>query len=935
MPDQRAERVAELVKCALEYGPEERASFLDEECGSDPLMRADIDSLLREDERAVQFLEMPALHLAAKSFVHEGAFHAGEIIGGYEIVSLIGAGGMGEVYLAKDIQLRRKVALKLVRAAMRTEEIVTRFRHEETILASLNDPNIAHLYGGGVTTNGIPFFVMEYVEGVRIDQYCDRHSLSIAARLQLFRKVCSAVQYAHQHLVIHRDLKPSNILVTEAGEPKLLDFGIAKLLNADESAPAVTLVGVMTPEYASPEQVRGDAITTASDVYSLGVVLYALLTGQSPYRTRANRPDEIARAITDQDPERPSTAAARTQTSSFEIRTSKFLKGDLDRIALMALRKEPSRRYTSAGQFSEDVRRYLDGLPVIASKDTFSYRASKFVRRNRIAVTAALLVALAIIGGLVVALWEGRIASGQRDVAQHERLKAERISEFLQRMLSFSNQSFTSVSPVAQRKDVTVNTMLDQITPQVESELADQPEVRAQVLRTIGSAYASQGQYDLAEKNLRAALETQTQLYGEENAAVAATSVELGVLSMRQIKLDEATRLLEKAVEFYRKERQRNAGVAVNARLAQALDFLGTTKFFLGDSKAAISLLKEALQVASGAKLQGNERAILAAIKTDLGSCLLFSGDVERGETLLHESLAEFREISNQPRWELGATLVSLGMDALEKNKPDEAEKFLLESEDIYRKTLGDKNLYLAFNLDRQATALSLKGDFDVAEKKARESLAITRNLFPKDTAGWLGPLQRLGDSLADGGHYDEGIKVLRECETISQGQGESQVVFSSKVSLCKACWLGDDYNSAIETGSAAIELARKLHLETRPEFIYTLEYLAMSLARTGRVKEADPFAREALGRAEKDFPKGDFRMALAEGTLGECLIAQDRFSEGESLIVRSYEFLSSWKPHARTPLYERWRTLARKRIVDLYEKWQKPDLAARYRAVP
>ena len=362
MPDQRAQRLAELVKSAVECEPEARPAFLDDECRSDPAMRAEIESLLQQQEGASRFIESPALHLVAKSFMREGAFRAGQTIGDYEIISLIGSGGMGEVYLAEDGQLHRKVALKLVRRGMDSEDIIRHFKREEHLLASLNHPNIAQLYGSGVSVDGIPFFAMEYVEGQRLDEYCDERGLGTKERLQLFRKVCSAVTYAHQRLVIHRDLKPANIRVTAAGEPKLLDFGIAKLLDS-ENAPSrgqtLTLQGVMTPEYASPEQVRGESMTTASDVYSLGVVLYKLLTGQSPYRTKTNRPDEIVRAIIEQEPTRPSTAI---RGASFQLAGNrnlescatnpKSLRGDLDNIVLMAMRKELSRRYSSVGQFS-------------------------------------------------------------------------------------------------------------------------------------------------------------------------------------------------------------------------------------------------------------------------------------------------------------------------------------------------------------------------------------------------------------------------------------------------------------------------------------------------------------------------------------------------------------------------------------------------------
>ena len=392
MPDERAQRLAELVKSAIECGPERWDAFLEQECGSDPAMRAEIESLLKQQEHVTRFIETPALHLAAESLVRDGAFHAGQIIGDYEILSLIGTGGMGEVYLAHDRHLHRKAALKFVRRGMDSDDILRRFQHEERLLASLNHPNIAQLYGSGVTTDGIPFFAMEYVEGERLDQYCNERGLAMVERLNLFRKVCSAVTYAHQHLVIHRDIKPANIRVTAEGEPKLLDFGIAKLLDAEggqSSGQTLTLQGVMTPDYASPEQVRGENITTASDVYSLGVVLYELLTGQRPYRITSNRPDEIARAITEQEPTRPSTAVTkfkRDQKSA--VINQKSLRGDLDNIVLMAMRKEPARRYSSVGQFSEDIRRHLEGLPVIARKDTVALsigeiRQAKQNRRGR------------------------------------------------------------------------------------------------------------------------------------------------------------------------------------------------------------------------------------------------------------------------------------------------------------------------------------------------------------------------------------------------------------------------------------------------------------------------------------------------------------------------------------------------------------------------
>ncbi|HVF71659.1 MAG TPA: serine/threonine-protein kinase [Chthoniobacterales bacterium] len=404
-----AELVAELFKSAVELAPEHRATFLDEQCGSNRKLRAELESLFRAEDRAGQFMERPAADVVARTFSREGAFGAGQVVDGYEIVSLIGKGGMGEVYLAQDRRVRRQVALKLVRGGIDRETMARRFQREQELLAGLNHPNIAQLYDTGVTEDGIPYFVMEHVEGTRLDQFVEQRALGLNERLVLFRKLCAAVAYAHQNLVIHRDIKPGNIRVTPAGEPKLLDFGIAKLFDemaADPAEQTVTMDRMLTPDYASPEQVRGERITTSTDVYSLGVVLYELLTGTKPHRLTSRRPEEITRTITEQAPPRPSSTAGPNARS---------LRGDLDNIVLMAMRKEPERRYRSTGQFAEDIDRYLEGRPVIARKDTFAYRAGKFIKRNKVAVAAAVLVFLSLAGGIIVASYEARRAQRRFD----------------------------------------------------------------------------------------------------------------------------------------------------------------------------------------------------------------------------------------------------------------------------------------------------------------------------------------------------------------------------------------------------------------------------------------------------------------------------------------------------------------------------------------
>jgi serine/threonine protein kinase len=415
-----ATRVEELVEAALEKEPNAWPSFLDEACLDDPNLRAEVASLLGYQEKATSFIEAPAYQAHAEFFADDtGELKEGEYLGEYKILSLLGEGGMGEVYLAEDETLGRKVAVKLVKLGLNRANLIRHFRQEERILAGLNDPHIARLYGGAVSANGVPYFVMEYVEGERVDDYCKNHQLSIPQRIQLFRKVCAAVSYAHQRLVIHRDLKPANIRVTTEGEPKLLDFGIAKVLD-DQTTQAfeqtITLAGVMTPDYASPEQILGEPMTTASDTYSLGVILYELLTGGKPYKITSRTPAELSRAITEQEPPRPSAVVANTAKGSRDH--PKLPRGDLDNIVLMAMRKEAPRRYSSVAQLSDDLRRYLEGMPVVAHKDSLSYRGAKFIHRHRMGALAALLLLLAIGGGVIATIWQARVAQKERAKAQ-------------------------------------------------------------------------------------------------------------------------------------------------------------------------------------------------------------------------------------------------------------------------------------------------------------------------------------------------------------------------------------------------------------------------------------------------------------------------------------------------------------------------------------
>jgi serine/threonine protein kinase len=428
-------KVKEVLQTAVELDPQARETFLDSACAGQESMRSEVESLLKSHEQDDAFLEHLAGVEAADLIASTPGVWIGRRLGPYELLEEIGEGGMGAVYRAvrADGMYDKQVAIKLIRSGLSTGFFFSRFRNERQILAGLEHPNIARLLDGGVTEEGLPYVVLEFVAGRPIDEYCARHDLPIAERLKLFRTVCSAVQYAHQNLVVHRDLKPGNILVTEEGVPKLLDFGIAKILDPAEEGTegdrTLTAMRVMTPDFASPEQVRGDTITTASDVYSLGVILYLLLSGRRPYRVSSSAPHEIIKAISDTDPEKPSTAATRLEKRQNSVRADsrvkqtnpieadpkreklrRALSGDLDNIVLKALRKEPGRRYATVEQFSEDVRRHLEHLPVIARRDTPAYRTSKFVMRHKPSAAAGLVVALTLIAALVITVREARIA---------------------------------------------------------------------------------------------------------------------------------------------------------------------------------------------------------------------------------------------------------------------------------------------------------------------------------------------------------------------------------------------------------------------------------------------------------------------------------------------------------------------------------------------
>jgi non-specific serine/threonine protein kinase/serine/threonine-protein kinase len=428
---------------ALERPSSSRAAYLDEACAGDTELRAEVESLLASHEEAGEFIESSAIDSLAEYVEPTRELPPDTRVGLYRLKGVIGEGGMGTVYRAvrADDEFQSEVAIKILKRGMEADYIIERFRRERQILANLSHPNIARLFDGGTTADGRPYFVMELIEGKPLPEYCDAHHLTTPERVELFRQICSALLYAHQHLIVHCDLKPGNILVTEDGTPKLLDFGIAKMLEPGPlpQEATVTVARMMTPEYASPEQIRGEPISTSTDIYSLGVILYEILTGHRPYRLPTRSPHEVARAIVETDPPKPSTVIDRVEEITREDGTKITLtavwvsiardgspdklrwrlRGDLDNIVLMAMRKDPQRRYPSVGHLMTDLQRHLDGLPVSARQDTLGYRAAKFFERHRAGVIAAALAILALIASTIGTAW-------QAQVARRERARAER-----------------------------------------------------------------------------------------------------------------------------------------------------------------------------------------------------------------------------------------------------------------------------------------------------------------------------------------------------------------------------------------------------------------------------------------------------------------------------------------------------------------------------
>jgi serine/threonine protein kinase/tetratricopeptide (TPR) repeat protein len=738
----RWQRVRDLFLAVCDLDPAEQQTLLAHTCGTDDAVRAEVERLLESSEKPCTVLDRAAAALSG--VVCPGESMIGRRVGAYRLVELIASGGMGTVFRAEraDDQYRKHVAVKLMRLVLPDKENLRRFHAEKQTLAMLDHPNIARLLDAGVTSEAIPYLVMEYVEGQPIDAYCDERRLSIEQRLKLLQKVCHAVEYAHRQLVIHLDLKPGNILVTSDGTAKLLDFGIAKLVPATtEEAEPFTSQRPMTPDYASPEQIRGEPVSMASDVYSLGVILYQLLTGHHAYRIKTATPAEVERTVLKTEPMVPSSVVWRTEevlsdngdvTSRITPeavsktregtpnRLSRRLRGDLDNIVMMALRKEPDRRYPSVARLAEDVDRHLKGLPVIARPDSFSYRAGKFIRRHRFGVAATLLIVACAGTASVGIARQASVAAAQRDEALQARAQAEAVVTFLEDML-------TSVKPNAEGSSVTVREVLDQAARRMATELDADPAVKASLFATIGRSYLALGLYDQAEPNLRKALAIRQSAFGDRHPDVV-----------------------------------------------ESLRNLGSLKFATGDLDEAEALHRDALTTALS--LFDREHPRTLQIKTDLAEVLSEHHDYAEAERLYRDVLTAQRNAPEATDRDVAVTLDRLADLAMRQGDYAEAVRSMEEALRIRRKIVTEGHPLVIESLIGLAVALHAQGEqerarelFAQAEPHVRRALEMHRGVLGNDHIMTLVLINNLGELLYGMGRLDEAEQMFREVVATSE----------------------------------------------------------------------------------------------------------------------------------------------------------------------
>jgi len=871
------DRIRKLFDAAMRQPPDERRGFLEEQCRGDDSLRDAVLQLVEAADRPGNGPE----GIVGRAAEALAADRRSRDVGNYRLVELIGEGGMGRVYLAerKDEQYQQRVAIKILSMLMPGEHLLKRFRAERQILANLNHPYVARLLDGGETPDGLPFLVMEYVEGVPILEYCDRERLDLESRLRLFIEVCEAVQHAHRNLVVHRDLKSGNIFIAADGHPRLLDFGIAKLLEPDDApltvAETVAHARFLTPANASPEQVTGGRITVATDVYSLGLLLYELLTGRSAYGRTTLEASELHKAICEAEPDRPSQGVTQAPAEAPHLRRStldrlrKTLAGDLDTIVLKALRKNPDNRYASARELAEDVERYLKHQPLRARPPSRYYRARKFLRRNLVPVGAASLVALLLTGFTAITVLQNQRIVEERDTAT-------RVSDFL---VEIFNLARPEESP---GETVTAKQVLDSGYQRIRQEFADQPRIKARLLWVMGESYASLGLHDDARILLAetADLGLEGHLADDDLVDVLANlAQEYSYLE----DFDEATRYLDLAEAVYARLEAPDAELGKIIYMHHANHLRRQ-----GRMEEGLAKLREAERIAR--TIEDDVNGHYPTMLHELGAWHLILGNYQESERWLRRAL-EFDHPARRERTNRRAvTLGVLGSTLRGLGRLDEALETSNEALEILVDELGPAHINVAITHGNIGRILMELERYDEAEESTRQALESMRATLGPDhsrVAIQYGTLARIRSGQ---GRYAEALELIdRSLEiklkslpedhpSVASGYLEAGIVHRE---------LGR-HDRSIASIEKALGIFTAVAGPDSPGAGFALTELGITHFRHG-----DPLgAEEVLRRAIPILERAGRRVQLAQAlrTLGEILVSRDRCAEGTLFLERSID---------------------------------------------
>ncbi len=894
MNEQPLQRIEEILAEALDLPPEDRDLFLDRACGDDRTLRREVGEMLDlHDEAAKYFDDLSNDIVGAAALEIESAARPRMRIGPYQTLEAIGHGGMGAVYRAERVDgaFDHEVALKLLHRDMETPELKARFLAERQLLARLSHPNIARLFDGGVTDEGRPFFVMEIVEGVPITRYCEQNECSTRDMLRLFMDVIEAVSYLHRNLVVHRDLKPSNILVDRDGSVKLLDFGIAKLLADAPEGELQTRTGelLMTPEYAAPEQLLGAPVTTATDVYALGVVLYELLTGERPHRRTATEnlsatqglpptPSSRLRSIR-KTTDLASTRRAGGEAAAAERFTRRRVDHDLDTICLMALRPEADARYASAEQLGQDIQRHLEGLPVHARKSTLGYRVKKFAQRHRRALlaTGALLVFIAVGFARERSL---------RDEAEQARSEAQRQAAIAVVVSNFLSELLSSVDPSkAQGREVAVADVLDQAAVRLGAgaEFADQPMVEAALRATVGNTYVSLGKYDEAREHLERAVELRGGLGSRDPEALAA-SEDLAVLYQRLGRIDEAEPILRRALElrFEMLGEDHPTSLTTMNRLADLL-------WADGRFDEVEQLDRRTLEIRR--RVLGEDHPDTIKSLNGLAATLFNDGRYAEASRLFEEALAvERRQLGEDHPHTLGLGN-NLAAAYLELGRYAEAERLLREVVASRTRVLGETHGETAMSIHNLGITLLQQARYGEAEEQLEQAMELRRS-EAAESKSFLFSSSYLADVYREQGRYQEAealyLSTLRKQRT--QLGREDQDTLRTVGGMAELRILQGDLAAAEALIAEILEVQKRVRGDGHPDTLYSLTLLAQIRNEQGRFAEAQSLSEEAV-EVGSEALGADHRVVLeAVFERARALAGQQKTPTARELAVRVYE---------------------------------------------